>query len=132
MVGSPLDYYQWAALLKSLSGFEAYRRKYHTGMRPIDVAQHAIFEGDFPRSLQFAVGRIQQALEMIDAAAADSPSRVAVRRLLTHLAHHSAEIVLREGFHEFLQGFLERTAALNAALQVDYFAAHIGVEPCAT
>ena len=24
MVGSPLDYYQWAALLKSLSGFEAY------------------------------------------------------------------------------------------------------------
>lgn len=58
MVGSPLDYYQWAALLKSLSGFEAYRRKYHTGMRPIDVTQHAIFEGDFPRSLQFAVDRI--------------------------------------------------------------------------
>jgi uncharacterized alpha-E superfamily protein len=58
MQGSPLDYYQWAALLKSLSGFEAYRRKYHTRMRPIDVAQHAIFEGDFPRSLQFAVDRI--------------------------------------------------------------------------
>ena len=27
LVGSPLDYYQWAALLKSMSGFEAYRRK---------------------------------------------------------------------------------------------------------
>jgi uncharacterized alpha-E superfamily protein len=131
MVGSPLDYYQWAALLKSLSGFEAYRRKYHTGMRPIDVAQHAIFEGDFPRSLQFAVDRIQRALEMIGTTAADSPSREAVGRLLTHLAHHSAEIVLREGFHEFLQGFLEHTAAFNAALQVDYFAAYLGAEPCA-
>jgi uncharacterized alpha-E superfamily protein len=132
MVGSPLDYYQWAALLKSLSGFEAYRRKYHTGMRPVDVAQHAIFEGDFPRSLQFAVDRMQRALVMIGTAAADSPSHEAVRRLLAHLAHHSAESVLREGFHEFLRGFLERMAAFNAALQVDYFAAHLGAEPCAT
>jgi uncharacterized alpha-E superfamily protein len=132
MVGSPLDYYQWAALLKSLSGFEAYRRKYHTGMRPIDVAQHAIFEGDFPRSLQFAVDRIQRALEMIGTTAADSPSRQAVGHLLAHLAHHSAEIVLREGFHEFLQGFLHQMAAFSTALQVDYFAAPLGVEPCAT
>src|SRR2546422_435255 len=132
MVGSPLDYYQWAALLKSLSGFEAYRRKYHTGMRPIDVAQHAIFEGDFPRSLQFAVDRIQRALEMIGTAAADSPSRQAVGRLLAHLSHHSAEIVLREGFHELLQGFLKHMAAFNAALQVDYFAPYLGAEPCAT
>jgi uncharacterized alpha-E superfamily protein len=115
-----------------LSGFEAYRRKYHTGMRPIDVAQHAIFEGDFPRSLQFAVDRIQRALEMISTSAVTNASRQAVGRLLAHLAHHSAEIVLREDFHEFLQGFLRQMAALNAALQDDYFAAHFGAEPCAT
>jgi uncharacterized alpha-E superfamily protein len=132
MVGSPLDYYQWAALLKSLSGFEAYRRKYHTGMRPIDVAQHAIFEGDFPRSLQFAVDRIQRALEMIGAPAAGSQSRDAVEHLAALLAHHSAEIVLREGFHEFLRGFLGHITTLNAALQADYFAVHFGTEPCAT
>ena len=131
MVGSPLDYYQWAALLKSLSGFEAYRRKYHTGMRPIDVAQHTIFEPDFPRSLEFAVDRIQRALEMIGAPAAESRSRAAVGRLLAHLEHHSAESVMRAGLHEFLQGFLQCAGALNAALQADYFAAHFGAEPCA-
>jgi len=132
MVGSPLDYYQWAALLKSLSGFEAYRRKYHTGMRPVDVAQHAIFEPEFPRSLQFAIDRIQRALEMIGAPAASSPSGDAVAHILAHLAHHSAETVLREGFHEFLEGFLGHITALNTALQVDYFATHLGAEPCAT
>jgi uncharacterized alpha-E superfamily protein len=132
MVGSPLNYYQWAALLKSLSGFEAYRRKYHTGMRPVDVAQHAIFEPEFPRSLQFAVDRIQRALEMIGALAARGPSRDAVGRLLAHLEHHSAETVLREGFHEFLQRFLGHIIALDTALQVDYFTAHLGAEPCAT
>jgi uncharacterized alpha-E superfamily protein len=131
MVGSPLDYYQWAALLKSLSGFEAYRRKYHTGMRPIDVAQHAIFERNFPRSLEFAVDRIQRALEMIGAPAAESQSRAAVGRLLAHLEHHSAESVMRAGLHEFLQAFLQCIGVLNTALQADYFAAHFGAEPCA-
>jgi hypothetical protein len=38
MVGSPLDYYRWAPM-KSLSGFEAYRRvSYRHALR--DVAQH--------------------------------------------------------------------------------------------
>lgn len=131
MVGSPLDYYQWAALLKSLSGFEAYRRKYHTGMRPLDVAQHVIFEPDFPRSLQFAVSRIRGALEMIGAPAANSRSHNAVGRLLALLQHHSAESVMRAGLHEFLQGFLQCVDELNAALQADYFAAHFEAEPCA-
>ena len=62
MVGSPLDYYQWAALLKSLSGFEAYRRRYHAGLRPVDVAEFAIFEPDFPRSLRFCVEQMEEAL----------------------------------------------------------------------
>jgi uncharacterized alpha-E superfamily protein len=132
MVGSPLDYYQWAALLKSLSGFEAYRRKYHTGMRPLDVAQHVIFERDFPRSLLFAAERIRGALEMSGAPAMNSHSRDAVRRLLVHLEHHSAESVMRAGLHEFLQGFLHCVGEVNIALQADYFAAHFEAEPCAT
>jgi uncharacterized alpha-E superfamily protein len=128
MVGSPLDYYQWAALLKSLSGFEAYRRQYHTGMRPVDVAQFAIFEPQFPRSPQFAVDRIRWALDMIGAQAADRRTRDAVEQLAAHLAQHSAAIVLGEGLHEFLQMFLTHVDALNTALQADYFAAHFGAE----
>ena len=42
MVGSALDYYQWAALLKSLSGFEAFRRNYHSGFMPADVAEFVV------------------------------------------------------------------------------------------
>jgi uncharacterized alpha-E superfamily protein len=95
------------------------------------VAQHTIFEPDFPRSLEFAVDRIQRALQMIGASAAESRSRAAVGQLLAHLAHHSAESVMRAGLHEFLQDFLQGVSALNAALQADYFAAHFGAEPCA-
>ena len=61
MVGSPLDYYQWVALLKSLSGFEAFRRRYQTGLRPLDIAGFIIFDADFPRSLRFRVDRLSGA-----------------------------------------------------------------------
>ncbi len=47
LVGSPLDFYQWGALLKSLSGFDAYRRKYHTGIRPIDVVEFVLLDRRF-------------------------------------------------------------------------------------
>jgi uncharacterized alpha-E superfamily protein len=123
-VGSPLDYYQWAALLKSLSGFEAFRRKYHTGLRPIDVVQYVIFEREFPRSLQFALERVRSALDMINSGAADQQTHQAIARLSGHLAHHTSETVLQGGLHEFLGGFLHCTAALNEALQADYFATH--------
>src|SRR5215471_6155771 len=75
MVGSPLDYYQWAALLKSLSGFESYRRRYQSGLRPIDVAAFVIFEADFPRSLRFAADRMLQALDDVAEDGVESPSR---------------------------------------------------------
>jgi uncharacterized alpha-E superfamily protein len=123
--GSPLDYYQWAALLKSLSGFEAYRRTYHTGMRPIDVVQHVIFEGNFPRSLQFATDRVQGALAMLGPGPMDQRTRLAIARLSEHLEHHTAATVLKGGLHEFLQGFLHCTATFDAALQADYFATHV-------
>ncbi len=65
MVGSPLDYYQWGALLKSLSGFESYRRMYQGGIRPIDVVEFTILIPDFPRSLAYCVDGIEKALERI-------------------------------------------------------------------
>jgi uncharacterized alpha-E superfamily protein len=132
MVGSPLDYYQWAALLKSLSGFEAFRRKYHAGLRPIDVGEFVIFERDFPRSLRFSVERLRNALETIGAPGPDSPSTAAMRRLVDCLEHTTPEQVFKRGLHEFLEDFLEQVSDLHAALATDYFEAQVGDRPCAT
>jgi uncharacterized alpha-E superfamily protein len=130
MVGSPLDYYQWAALLKSLSGFEAYRRRYHAGLRPVDVAEFAIFEADFPRSLRFCVGQMKEALSEIELSGGRCEK--AVSDLLELLESGSAEQVFAEGLHEFLRGFLEHIAALNEALVAEYFDADVERQPCAT
>jgi uncharacterized alpha-E superfamily protein len=130
LVGSPLDYYQWAALLKSMSAFEAYRRRYHS-LRPLDVAEFVILDGDFPRSLRFAVDRMAQALAKIGSARRASPSARAVEALAELLDASSAEALFEQGLHEFLDRFLSGVSALHDALQGEYFDAHLGDAACA-
>ena len=124
MVGSPLDYYQWAALLKSLSGFEAYRRRYQAGPRPLDVAAFIIFDPDFPRSLRFGVDRMEQALRKINPDAEQGLSWDALREIHQLLDKTTPKEVFQRGLHEFLELFLERVSAFHSALAVDYFEAH--------
>jgi len=129
LVGSPLDYYQWAALLRSLSGFEAYRRKYHM-LRPIDVGEFVILDPDFPRSLRFAVDRMQQALIGIGAKETHSGALAGVAELTRLLEKSDAAGLFQRGLHEFLEELLARLSALHEALREEYFEAHLGNAPC--
>ena len=132
MVGSALDYYQWAALLKSMSGFEAYRRKHHQ-LRPLDVAEFVILDPEFPRSLRFAVDRMQQALVSVGAEERRRSSAMgAVMELSRLLEKTDAAGLFEQGLHEFLDGFLARVSVLHEALQEEYFEAHLGERACAT
>jgi uncharacterized alpha-E superfamily protein len=119
LVGSALDYYQWAALLKSLSGYEAFRRKYHAGFRPIDVVEFTIFEPDFPRSLAYSVDRLSRALEATGSNNKHR-SREAIEQIGNMLFGNSAEQIFTTGLHEFLEEFLSAVAALNQAAQADF------------
>jgi uncharacterized alpha-E superfamily protein len=129
LVGSPLDYYQWAALLRSLSGFEAYRRKHHQ-LRPIDVGEFVILDPDFPRSLRFAVDRMQQALIGIGASETRSGALALVAELTRRLEKSDADGLFQRGLHEFLAELLVQLSALHEALREEYFEAHLGNTPC--
>jgi uncharacterized alpha-E superfamily protein len=119
MVGSALDYYQWAALLKSLSGFEAFRRSYHSGFMPADVAEFVVLNRDFPRSIVFSVERMGAALQTIGlenkdataAAFADLSEKVAV----------TSQQILDAGLHEYLQSLLGRLSQFHGALATEFF-----------
>ena len=124
LVGSPLDYYQWGALLKSLSGFEAYRRKYQAGIRPIDVVEFVLLDPDYPRSLRYCLDGMERALARIGYQP-DGTVSACIRALRAHLADVSPRGVLEHGLHEYLERFLELLAELTGALQTDYFEAHM-------
>ena len=126
MVGSPLDYYQWAALLKSLSGFEAFRRRYHAGLRPIDVAEFVILERRLP-ALAALRGRPHGAGAGLDRRRGQTrPPRAAVGALSELLEKSTAESVFEQGLHEFLGAFLDGVSELHGPFAREYFEAYLG------
>jgi uncharacterized alpha-E superfamily protein len=127
LVGSALDYYQWAALLKSISGFEAYRRKVHAGFQPIDVAEFIIFEPEFPRSLRYAIEALYDDLKVLGANMTEHDSLVIMSRLLDEWSDTPIQEIFNEiGLHEFLQKFLRTISELHVALTQDFFTCHVG------
>lgn len=119
MVGSALDYYQWAALLKSLSGFEAFRRNYHSGFMPSDVAEFVVLNGDFPRSVTFSVQRMETALATIGLENKEA-TRTAFDAVAAMVAATAADI-FTEGLHEYLERLLARLGIVQSALAEDFF-----------
>lgn len=120
MIGSALDYYQWAALLKSLSGFEAYRRTHHTGFDPGSVVDFVIFQKEFPRSIAFSVDRTASALLSVGLEGKErtEASLAAIQQLMHQ---ETGESVFAEGLHEFIEQLLALLADLHSALAEDFF-----------
>jgi uncharacterized alpha-E superfamily protein len=54
-VGGAVDYYQWGALLRSVSAFESYRKVYRDAITPLEVAELLVLRDDVPRSLHFCM-----------------------------------------------------------------------------
>ena len=57
-VGGAVDYYQWSAVLRSVSAFEAYRKVYRDVITPLKLAELLILRDDIPRSLRFCLRQV--------------------------------------------------------------------------
>jgi len=114
-VGGAVDYYQWGALLRSLSGFESYRKIYSDVITPRRVAELLILRDDMPRSLHACMSFIHQTLETL----CDKSSREVERasgELYSRLHYGRADEIIRQGLHEYLMDFLERISALGEGI----------------
>src|SRR5687767_6846042 len=59
------DFYHWSAILRSVSGFEVYRKAYRNVIRPERVAELLILRPDMPRSLAACMNEVVSNLKMI-------------------------------------------------------------------
>jgi len=96
--GRPVDVHQWQALLRSLSGYEPYRRAYDARIVPSRVLEFVLQRTDFPRSLGHAISQVADALGKVTA---ESPSQIelyeAARLFVEQLRVLDARDVLRSG-----------------------------------
>jgi uncharacterized alpha-E superfamily protein len=111
-VGGAVDYYQWGALLRSLSGFESYRKIYSDVITPRRVAELLILREDMPRSLHACMNFIHETLETL----CDDSSREIERvsgELHAKLHYGKTDDIIAFGLHEYLMDFLNRISALG-------------------
>jgi uncharacterized alpha-E superfamily protein len=118
-VGGALDYYQWAALLRSVSSFETYRALYRDQIFPIKVAQMLILERRMPRSLAACFEQVTLALDRIKGQSDHTVKRLA-NEINVRLTHADIEEIFQGGLHEYLTVCLEDISELGSRIQRSY------------
>ncbi len=105
-VGGAVDYYQWAAVLRSVSAFESYRKVYRDVITPLRVAELLILRDDMPRSLHSCMNEVYDILQALATAQAKEAVRLA-GELHAELHFGRMERIFGMGLHEYLTDFLE-------------------------
>ncbi len=113
------DFYHWSAVLRSVSGFEVYRKVYRNVIRPERVAELLILRPDMPRSLAACMHEVVSNLHRV----ANEQSKDTLRlagRLDADLQYGRIDEILATGLHAYLTQFLERVNALGAGISRDF------------
>ncbi len=119
---SVMDYYQWAALLHSVSAFEAYRDIYRERITPQRVAEVLILSPNVPRSLRACVEEIAGVLQHIQGDSGHRAKRLAAE-LHARLSFLRIDEILDEGLHRWLSQFLDDIGRLGLHIQEAYLEA---------
>lgn len=120
-VGGAVDYYQWSALLRSVSAFESYRKIYRDVITPFRVAEMLILRADVPRSLHACLNQIYDILQELSDDERLEPERLA-GEIHAHLHYGKTEKIIAGGLHEYLMDFLDQMQALNVEINKHFLA----------
>jgi uncharacterized alpha-E superfamily protein len=119
-VGGAVDYYQWAAVLRSVSAYESYRKVYRDVITPAKIAELLILRHDMPRSLHACMDEAYEIFQTI----ATPYSGEALRRageLHATLHFGRMDVIFSTGLHEYLTDFLSRLNELASEVDRSFF-----------
>jgi uncharacterized alpha-E superfamily protein len=129
-VGTTLDDLQWSSVLRSVSGFETYRKQFHT-ITVHRVVEFLVLDRDFPRAVQFCVDRADDSLHAISGSPLNTyrnPAEQRLGRLKAELAYSDVQSIVNLGLHEFIDDLQTKLNDVAAAIQDTFFA----IRPVAT
>jgi uncharacterized alpha-E superfamily protein len=119
LTASEMDYYHWAAVLRSVSAFETYRKTYRDVITPERVAELLILRGEMPRSLMACMTEVVNNLSQIHNEVSRETERFA-GRLHAGLRFNSIDDIMRRGLHDYLTEFLEQVYDLGNRVSHDF------------
>ncbi len=123
-VQTPFDDILWAAVLRSISALEMYRKQHHQ-ITPASVLDFLILDREFPRAIHHCAIVTEESLRAISGTPGATFQNRAERllgKLRSELDYTQVEEIIEGGVHEFLDGMQGRLNAVGAAVQETYFA----------
>jgi uncharacterized alpha-E superfamily protein len=113
------DFYHWSAILRSVSGFEVYRKVYRDVIKPERVGELLILRPDMPRSLHASLNEVVNNLRLV----VSDPASETLRRagkLRAELQFGRIDEILATGLHAFLTQFLDRVNDLGVHVSREF------------
>ena len=120
--GTAHAYYQWSALLRALSSFEAYTEIYRDAPGARQVAELLLLRADVPRSLRACSEEIDQILASLPGLNGRPAQRLAAE-MDARLRFTAIDEILEEGLHAWLTDFIPLVRQLGDAIYSSYLEA---------
>ncbi len=120
-VGGPLDYFQWSAILRTVSALTSYHWVYRQNVQPWLVADLLILKDEMPRSLANCYENLVQNLDRIaNAYGRQGPAQRHARSVRARLENSKIAEIFQSGLHEFIGEFVEDNNRLGTAVAQQY------------
>ena len=120
-VGGPLDYFQWAAILRSVSALTAYHWVYRESLKPWLIADLLILNDEMPRSLASCYENLVRYLDQIARAyGRQGPAQRQARSIRTRIENSRMDEIFQHGLHEFIGEFVADNNRLGTAISQQY------------
>lgn len=120
-VGGGIDFYQWASILRAVSGYRSYHALYKEGIKPWLIAEFIILHDQMPRSLVSCSGAINDCLENLTAEYGEkNDSYRMAGQIHSQLRYGKVEDIFSQGLHEFLSTYIERNHKLGQEISRSY------------
>jgi uncharacterized alpha-E superfamily protein len=123
-VGTTIDDIQWAAVLRSASAFEMYRKR-HGRIVPDLVVEFLLLDSHFPRAIQFCLLQARESIHAISGTAAGmfrNPAERMLGELCSELAYSRTTDILKSGLHEYLDHLQARLNGVSDGIYATFFA----------
>jgi len=123
-VGTPYDDLMWAAVLRSTSAFEMYRKRFQQ-ISPDRIVEFLVLDREFPRAIHFCLLSAEASLHAISGTpvgAFGNSAEMHLGRLCAELNYVQVREIINRGLHEFLDDLQLRLNRIGDAVYNAFFA----------
>jgi uncharacterized alpha-E superfamily protein len=134
LADAAVDPQPWASVLRSLSAYESYYRVSSSGVSPAGVLELLLLSPVVPRSVRFAVAKVDAALQHITEVAPDyngserasqrgdaGEARRAIGRLHAELAYQRFDDIVDSGLHGHLVDLQRQCYRIGEHVESEFF-----------